>query len=109
MNCKPGDLAWIICDEAGDGRNLGLVVEVLRLLPPCGCSRCAQAPSAAWECVSTGREIVGQVILGPIAFITRSHRADIPDAWLKPIPKDGLTDEEVRELYAPGEREVSHG
>lgn len=31
----------------------------------------------------------------------------LSDAWLRPIRPDGITDEEVRDLYAPNRDEVT--
>lgn len=106
MNCKPGQLAWIIRDDAGDGRNLGLVVKVAHPSTPCSCSHCAQMP-VSWHCVSQGRKIIAHVFV----FTVETMEAEIPDAWLKPFPEDGdgVSDEEVRELYAPSAGELTHG
>ena len=78
MNCKPGDLAVVVGGERVE--NIGKVVTVLR--PYEGRKDCYRLP-ADWVIEFHGRECVAA------------------DCFLRPIRPDGITDEEVRDLYLP--------
>jgi hypothetical protein len=98
VNCKPGDLAVIVRSMAG---NEGKFVTVLRwhgdytylggdVCLPSWEARIAQVMTAANGSVWFPGDVV-----------------KFPDAWLKPIRPDGITDEEVRDLYAPKQTEAA--
>jgi hypothetical protein len=81
MNCKPNDLAVIVRSVNGprDAMNIGRIFHLIRL-SEVGSD---YAGTPAWETVE----------LGP-------HYC-LRDDCLKPIRADGLTTEDVTELYAP--------
>lgn len=83
MNCKPGDLAIVVRNLDG---NVGKLLHVERPFPKPGW----------WICTPLGT----------------FHTADVgdtrglicaADSALRPIRGDGVTDDEVTELYAPSE------
>ncbi len=80
MNCKPGDLAYVVADEHAE--NVGRIVEVL------GTARFVfHAP--AWYCAVWAAPIR---IVDPLAP-TRAcygYRADFADADLKPVFAESL-------------------
>jgi hypothetical protein len=82
MNCKPGDLAVFVKSSAG---NEGRLVTCLRFI--------GRVPdyrgSDYWE---TDTPVPSW--FGDMASIAR-------DSQLRPIRPGGVTDEEVRDLYAP--------
>lgn len=97
MNCKPGDLARFVAPWIEKGR--GRYVTVLRR-PTLDDWR--EAESATGAPVSTKVQddcwtVEGDIVLwcGPV------RRFVVHDDSLRPIRPDGITDEEVRELYAP--------
>ena len=108
MNCKPGDLAYVVSDPQSP--NYGLVVTVLR---PAGQAEVIAAlraiginatpepgPIAAWFVeppLSAKCFITGKSVELPYAL----------DKHLRPIRPGGITDEEVRELYSPKLPEVA--
>lgn len=88
MNCKPGDLAVIVRSYAG---NEGKIVRCIRLV----------------DYVCWGRPD-GSEVVAPTWKIDRELRGcrgdvsdQIEDSLLSPIRPGDITDEEVRELYAP--------
>ena len=93
MNCKPGDLAVIICSGAG---NEGKIVEILR--PASG------SESIPFSHHSQGFHWWIRSCGSPIKSLFSGSRKETvyPDAWLRPIRPGDLEDETptVRELEA---------
>lgn len=87
MNCKPGDLAYVIASE-----NVGAVVEV-----ECA-SDAFDDGSPAWRCTSrsplktigrkTGKRLVGT-------------KFRVRDSWLRPIAGPSVTEESNRRFLNP--------
>ncbi|CAM8831148.1 hypothetical protein [Burkholderia pseudomallei] len=82
MNCKPGDLAIVTC---GWDEDLGVIVEVIRLCPPCEWENVAEPE---WEC-KTRRPV--RVKLGD--KLALSCEFDVKDSWLRPISGVPVTDD----------------
>lgn len=98
MNCKPGDLAIVIKSGVG---NEGRIVKCLRL---------ATDADRVNEGFIGGFGIPLWVVDKPLKCITggRRHRARLAwDAQLRPIRPGDITDEEVRDLYAPKQPEAA--
>lgn len=93
MNCKPGDLAYIVRDDDTPS-DIGKVVEILRICPP---NEWLYPGAPEWECRSrtplTGFNARGRVSM--------DHELDIPDAWLRPIGGVPLNDETPIEINVP--------
>lgn len=94
MRCRPGDIAYIVKSAAG---NEGRVVEVINAdtfeLPG---DLGLAGEGHLWRCRS--RTGLATNVGIPIGL---SEDFAFPDAWLLPIRPDGITDEEVRDLYQP--------
>lgn len=91
MNVKPGDLAVIVhalCEE-----NIGVIVRVARA----GQNHRALGPT--WW-IESDRPRPHR-FFGTNRFDGTWSGGLHPDAWLRPIRSDGITKEEVRELYEP--------
>lgn len=101
MNCKPGDLAVIV--RADHKENIGALVEVLRPndLPVAGWL--AASGLFLWRVKASARPLSVTRILGECSVI----EAACPDAFLRPIRPGDISDEEVRDLYAPKLPEVA--
>jgi hypothetical protein len=105
MNCKPNDRAVIVFDECSE--NIGAFVTVRALDPLSGLyySNCWTFDEASRPlrhlCVMTKQQLKPPF---RSSFENGGH-ALIPDSWLIPIRGDGITDEEVRDLYAPKQTE----
>jgi len=83
MNCKPRDLA-VVVSVGGEPLLAHLIGQIRRV------TRLETAwDGPAWLYEGKRFRAAGQTC-----------RA-IPDRWLRPIPPDSVTDEEVRDLYAP--------
>jgi hypothetical protein len=103
MNCREGDVARVI----SPGR--------LTACPFCGTRATAVKPDTfvrvtqhdgiAW--------ILEEPVVGAITFDCGQALAfrciSLVDEILRPIRGDDVSDDEVRELYAPSTSEVSHG
>lgn len=88
MNCQPGDLAIVV---RGAGPLTACIVgKVLRVTRP------VFDGEPCWEYEGT-RLVVPK--WGPLDLIE--------DEFLRPIRPDGVSDEEVRELYAPKQPETA--
>ncbi|KVS07784.1 hypothetical protein [Burkholderia vietnamiensis] len=88
MNCKPGDLAYIVRDSGSTA--LGLVVDVRRRSDrPDGtpCWMVGVPEGCFLECRATGRKI-------------NAREFRIPDAWLRPISGVPVTDDVTDEVTA---------
>lgn len=91
MNCKPGDMAIVVRSHSG---NEGRVVEIVAYY---GYAKFhdGSAFSNCW--------LVKGRLNGGICFTASLFGADrlFPDSYLRPLRPDGITDEEVRDLYQP--------
>ena len=93
MNCKPGDLAWIVAPFEAAGR--GLVVTVV------------EAAAAGLTCVAKNGGISSWPSAGGHAWICDSHDARFPcviaDEALRPIrdPGDDARDETLEWKQVP--------
>ena len=91
MNCKPGDLAYIVAGLVDPSPNIGKVVEVI------GLYGIDSALGLMWRCRATS----------PILTRRRDGRitADLkfasPDAWLRPISGVPVTDDVTEDLKEP--------
>lgn len=107
MNCKPGDVAYVV--GSPNGRNYGKVVTVIRLasvgevlaaLHAAGIAAVPGVrPPAMW--------LVEPSLTAQCAMTFKT--AEMPyavDDYLRPIRPGNVTDDEVRELYAPKQPEV---
>lgn len=93
MNCKPGDLAFVVREDKGCEQNIGLIVKVLdREL----------CDGDEWRVVCEYSQMV--------AYWAHTNKATpgrvgeeiwIPDSYLRPIRPGDISDEEVRDLYLP--------
>jgi hypothetical protein len=98
MNCKQGDLAYIV--DSGSVRNIGRLVSV-----------CYRADSGdelpAWACIALSR-LVRFEDDGSCTRIRAGDEIEVFDADLRPIlpPPGTVTDEEVRDLYSPESEKV---
>lgn len=94
MNCKPGDLAFMVRSQAG---NEGRIVLCIRLSPfdgliaPGGVSN----KGDVWE------------IEPPMRAWDGSMTSHALDRNLRPIRPGDISDEEVRDLYAPKQTEAA--
>lgn len=106
MNCRPGDLAIIRGVEPRMGLN-GRPVEL------------ANEPafmSGGYACWKLAKRIELTMPVNGHSTMTGQHFAkgeavyiaEMPDCFLRPIRGDDISDEEVRELYAPNCDEVHH-
>jgi hypothetical protein len=93
MNCKPGDLAVIVSDPRSRNLYEGAHLRVV---------------------ADSGRRDAGSVLwtfepLSPILVQRlKEHPGDtVSDHFIRPIRPGEITDEEVRELYAPKQPEVA--
>jgi len=82
MNCKPGDLAYIVGGLDNPSPNLGRIVEVLRL-----CGEDDDGPN--WVCKS--REPLA--LMGPGDSTVYATEGICADAWLRPITGLPITDD----------------
>lgn len=87
MNCKPGDLAVVVRDSLG--HHLGAIVVCIRAVPAT-----SVLGGMAWETEPSLRDPDGM-------FFTPN------DKCLRPIRPGDITDEEVRDLYAPSDERVT--
>jgi hypothetical protein len=86
MRCKPGDLAIFVRSECG---NEGRIVRCVHLLPP------QRAAEEGWvtDCV--------WVTDSPVMDTDGELTCRAMDEYLRPIRPGSISDEEVRDLYAP--------
>jgi hypothetical protein len=89
MNCKPGDLAFIVHSEAG---NEGRIVEVVRWVG--FLNALAESGANDWWQV---RPLDGK----PILWTRQSYGDFYVDRFLRPIRPGSITEEEVKELFSP--------
>jgi hypothetical protein len=101
MNCKPGDLAVVMRDGGHDQDWVGCFVIV---------TKDGEYGNDGWEWLCRFQN--------PVTFrvwedgkrteeIVRSRNGLVPDVWLKPIRPGDITDEEVRDLYAPSDERAT--
>jgi hypothetical protein len=97
MNCKPGDLAITVNPNGSDvgNRNSGRFVEVLKYV-------------GEWEfvCGHIGVDTWLVRIIGGTPMVDNQGRpwtgeVHVQDKNLRPIRPGDISDEEVRDLYAP--------
>lgn len=106
MNCRPGDLAFIVGLPSGLALN-GRPVQLTK-----------EPPFLMFGVLHWRLEVVVETVLrvgGWNTFTGEYMEAgsigvvhEVPDENLRPIRGNGVTDDEVRELYAPT-LEVAHG
>jgi hypothetical protein len=87
MNCKPGDLAYIVRAD-GVPQAIGAVVEVVQK------GRDVES-MPAWHVQVSERYTVSDKRTGKAAY---RNRVNIPDAWLRPISGVPVEDERCDEV-----------
>jgi hypothetical protein len=105
MNCKPGDLAIVVRHERGGSAIKdchGMILEVLYLAPPEPFNlpdgqRSTRGSGTEWV-VKAARPIPVRM---PDGSTRMAQYGKAFDAFLRPIRPGDITDEEVRDLYAP--------
>jgi hypothetical protein len=100
MNCKPGDVAYVV--GSPNGRNFGRVVSIVRHASTEEVVRALQ--DIGIDAVPGRRPPVMWFVDPPLIAksAVTGKEAEMPyaiDAYLRPIRPNGITDEEVRELY----------
>jgi hypothetical protein len=97
MNCKPGDLAVVVDDN--EPENVGLLVEVQDRID----SEWEDEPFPHWLVVSRGRPMLNRLYDDgvPLGEFEYSQEGYVADKDLRPIRPGDISDEEVRDLYAP--------
>lgn len=107
MNCRPGDLCFIV----GTHPSLNINDRIVKLADK-PATWCSQFMVWEWQLeepmdikplhrvrsIQSG-EVLGAGEVGEVW--------SVPDCMLRPIRGDGLTDKAVRELYAPSRDEVT--
>jgi hypothetical protein len=95
MNCKPGDMAYIVRSSCGnEGRVVEIVNAVVLEIPgDLGFEGCGHL----WRCRSKSP------LLQTFGLIRPGEDFAFPDAWLRPIrdPGDDATDESLLWLPSP--------
>lgn len=92
MNCKPGDLAYIVHDPHNP-QDIGKVVKVLRVA-----TDWCEEDMPEWRCEARD-QLSG--FNGGREWKPGQHKAvDIPDAWLRPISGVPVEDEQRDEVPA---------
>lgn len=107
MNCKQGDLAFVV--GAVNPQNLMKIVEVLGPYDPATCGIVATIESRQlWLCESRGSELIWGDLTGT-GFI-RDTRGPIPDECLKPIkpPAGDIVTSGKTEQPAPSDAAAQH-
>lgn len=97
MNCKPGDLALVVRPHATKTP----IVEVLSSYTAKEFDG-RKTTAGEWTLPCWLVKSLG----GPIRHTGKSGASVIfpcPDAWLRPIRPGDISDEEVRDLYAPSD------
>lgn len=96
MNCKPGDLAYIVVDPLNPN-NLGKVVQVAHVA-----SAWVDPDVHEWTCVPCGEVAGFDTSRGNKPVCAKGGMLiDIPDAWLRPISGVPLHDEQHDEAKEP--------
>lgn len=92
MNCRPGDLAVVVRSDAG---NDGKIVFVVRAA--------AYHEYAEFDHADEGRHWWVECKSGLLmdTWGGGEKESSMPDARLRPIRPGDISDEEVRDLYAP--------
>lgn len=106
MNCRPGDLAFIVGAEAYLGINDKIVRLSRKPAEYIGSHAfwILERPFRITVAVNVKDARGSTLAAGQDSLVNR-----VADANLRPIRGGELTDDEVRELYAPSRDEVSHG
>lgn len=99
MNCKPGDLAIVVRSKAG---NEGRIGRCLRRASKREIARQALFSFQGEPCWKMDREFSACDNFGRGGYSV----SILPDACLRPIRPGDISDEEVRDLYAPKLPEV---
>lgn len=86
MNCKPGDLAYIVA-----GQSVGAIVEVVKGATP-------YEDGPAWECKS--RHELPCAKPGELFSDRVANRFRVRDSWLRPISGVPVNDEQRDEVTA---------
>jgi hypothetical protein len=94
MNCKPGDLAFVISDDFPE--NVGRMVSVLRRVP----DTFLQSNLLCWEVEVAGSTPL-RVYERDKVSIGSAMVCGTYDYQLRPIRAPGITTEEVKELFSP--------
>ena len=89
MNCKPGDLAYIVASQLPE--NIGRAVEVLHPSEPI-----LEAP--AWIIRVTGRPLAGLDDKGNVGYAQMTRHLD---SCLRPITGPSATDDTETEIVRP--------
>lgn len=95
MNCKPGDLAYIVrVDDGGNRYAIGLIVEVMRAVS----FDCRADPDdPEWQCRSQTPVRARDMHTG---LIVLTSEFDVKDSWLRPISGVPVTDDVTDEVTA---------
>lgn len=93
MNCKPGDLAYIVCDDFPE--NVGRVVEILRPATLDG----TESPGFWWEVRAIGAPMP-TLYHGEAEFAGYVNEMESLDADLRPISGVPVDDEVCNEVMA---------
>lgn len=101
MNCKPGDLAIVVC-EAHPWRVMGNVVRVLNLAP----ARPFKLPDGYWQTPPDEKNewVVDFGKLRPVPTSVGTRQAQygvIPDRVLRPLRGDASDEKVSEECYVP--------
>ncbi|CAJ0701664.1 hypothetical protein LMG19089_02895 [Ralstonia edaphis] len=88
MNCKPGDLAYIVRATPSTQEAVGVIVEVI------GRGRDID-DMPAWNVRVPERFEISSRATGQKSFM---NRVNVPDAWLRPISGVPVHDEECDEV-----------
>lgn len=94
MRCKVKDDAFIIKDPLTNGADIGKIVHIVM----------AGEDAGVWRVISRSGPLTIPQLWGPN---TTSMTAEIPDDWLLPLPKEGITDEAERDTAKPLEKELT--
>lgn len=90
MNCKPGDLAYIVRTTSNAEEALGVVVEVV--------TRGRDIDGMpSWHVQVPDRFTISHRLTGRESF---KNRLNVPDAWLRPISGIPIHDEQHEEVRA---------
>lgn len=103
MNCKKGDLAVIVANDVTvQGGFCGAYIRVTEL-------RVNKEGDPAWE--YEGKRLLDRVALRLAELLglpaSEGEVVVVPDAFLRPVPPDSGSAEDLRELFAPKLPEVA--
>lgn len=99
MNCKPGDLAiYVACDGTAIPQNDGRLFKVMRR---------DVVESLAEGCLWWEVSVLCRAFNSDREWVKTGELGSCADAHLRPIRPGDISDEEVRDLYAPKLPEVA--